>query len=456
MGLEHTTIALLTPYGGGNIGDGAIQTAVIKNLTNIMTGGLSVIFLTLYPDRTTAIHGIPSFPLAVVPIPFYSSRFYKSKAVTSPSDYSYLNRPNDMSRNSSCDGLLTKNLIDLVKRKYFVTRTARMLRRLVTIFIFELSHWLAAYRLLHSVKALIFAGGGQIDDEWGGAWGHPYACFKWSILAVLAKRPIFALSLGASRMPARKLSRFFFRQMLNMADYRSVRDDTSAKIIMDLGVRKSTQVVPDLAFSLDVLYPKNPCALTKDTVVGVGPIGYYRAGCWPQSDDGIYQSYVNALAGCVSHLADRGCKIVFFRSEYTDAEVYDDLNAAISKIIPSGRIIKTFSHTVTDLLSTIAQVDYVIASRLHSLILSFLLGKPSIALSFDPKVESLMRDFGQSAFCLNICTATTNAILSRYEELCNQRVTISAHICDVVRNHQKRLERQYRELSYFLSQIIKS
>ena len=33
---------------------------------------------------------------------------------------------------------------------------------------------------------LVVAGGGQLDEEWGGSWGHPYALMKWAVLARVA------------------------------------------------------------------------------------------------------------------------------------------------------------------------------------------------------------------------------------------------------------------------------
>src|SRR6185437_9395874 len=55
---------------------------------------------------------------------------------------------------------------------------------------------------------LIVSGGGQLDEEWGGAWGHPFALFKWAMLARLAKVPLAFASVGACKA-ASTTSRFF-------------------------------------------------------------------------------------------------------------------------------------------------------------------------------------------------------------------------------------------------------
>ena len=91
----------------------------------------------------------------------------------------------------------------------------------------ELSHIIGGYRFLKDVDVLIISGGGQLQDIWGGPWGHPYAMLKWTLLARLrGAKPIF-LSIGFSGLDAR-LSRFFTRKSLSLAAYRSYRDPGSS------------------------------------------------------------------------------------------------------------------------------------------------------------------------------------------------------------------------------------
>ena len=49
----------MTPYTGGNLGDGAIQEAVIENLKVIFPSAAFCLF-ALDPPTTTALHGVPS------------------------------------------------------------------------------------------------------------------------------------------------------------------------------------------------------------------------------------------------------------------------------------------------------------------------------------------------------------------------------------------------------------
>ena len=80
-------------------------------------------------------------------------------------------------------------------------------------------HSLAGYRVLRSQDLLLFSGGGQLDEEYGGAWRLPLAYFKWALLARVAGIPCAMTSIGAGRIkiPA---SRFFISIALRMCCYR--------------------------------------------------------------------------------------------------------------------------------------------------------------------------------------------------------------------------------------------
>ena len=56
-------VALLTPYDGGNLGDAAIQEALIANLRQY-DPRVHLYGITLHPESTAARHGIPCYPLA--------------------------------------------------------------------------------------------------------------------------------------------------------------------------------------------------------------------------------------------------------------------------------------------------------------------------------------------------------------------------------------------------------
>ena len=72
-------VALLTPYTGGNLGDAAIQDAMIANLRRRMPSA-QFLGITLNCDNFLKQHGVGAFPLLAESMPFsYRSRSSSDK-----------------------------------------------------------------------------------------------------------------------------------------------------------------------------------------------------------------------------------------------------------------------------------------------------------------------------------------------------------------------------------------
>src|SRR5690606_39210187 len=115
----------------------------------------------------------------------------------------------------------------------------------------EIEHVRGAVALLKKVDTLVVSGGGQLDDYWGGPWGHPYALAKWTLLARLMRRRVVVLSVGFGTLESR-MSRLLTRIALRWAHYRSYRDEGSRRLMRAAVFRPADAdpVLPDLAFSL--------------------------------------------------------------------------------------------------------------------------------------------------------------------------------------------------------------
>ena len=72
-------VALLTPYDGGNLGDAAIQEALIGNFRKYEPQ-VQLYGITLHPESTAARHHIPCYPLAAISRPYYLAK--KAPAVS--------------------------------------------------------------------------------------------------------------------------------------------------------------------------------------------------------------------------------------------------------------------------------------------------------------------------------------------------------------------------------------
>ena len=292
-------VALLTPYDGGNLGDAAIQEALISNFRRFHSP-LQISGITLDPERTAALHGIPCYLLAINSRPHYK---VKTRSATESTDDAKTNLPDE-----------TGSEVDFFSRLRRRARLSAFLKPIRALFRLakECRHVLQSYLLLREVDLLVVAGGGQLDEEWGGIWGHPYALMKWSVLARLAGAKTVFLSVGSCRIESR-VSRKFVQMALSFALYRSYRDQGSREIALGISPAADGPVVPDLAFSLPSTR-NEPLSETirKPLHVGVSPIAFSRPGLWPTERAAAYERYMTELGAFVTWLLSRGASVTLF------------------------------------------------------------------------------------------------------------------------------------------------
>ena len=390
-------VALLTPYDGGNLGDSAIQDAMIENIRRSLPG-VRLTGISLSCEEFLKRHGVEGFPLCETDRPFY--RMVRGRSDQPPTErQTFLESLTQKTRNS-------RAVRGVAKR---VPVLGAGLKR-IQICKQELRHWIAAYRFLRTQDMLIVSGGGQLDEEWGGPWGHPFALFKWAILARIARVPYAFASVGACTVRS-TTSRFFLSVALGLARYRSFRDRNSRDIAASLLKRASEDpIVPDLAFGISVPEPQESTpirSLAADRmVIAISPIAFAKPYNWPRADANQYHRYLKQLTHVVSILLKRGCFLVLLTSSRGDDEsvipdildgLEDDAKARIEQqvYVPQFTTWKAFANIMRE-------VDLLIASRLHSTILGFVTHRPTIAISFEPKVDWVMNDLGQTEFLLPI------------------------------------------------------
>jgi len=305
-------VALLTPYDGGNLGDAAIQEALIGNFQKYDPQA-QFYGITLHPENTAERHHIPCYPLAAISRPYYHAKKEPSVSPANLSATSPLGK-----------SVEAPTFFERVKSalRGFLFRTG--LKPLVR-FVQECVHILRSYRLLRNVDMLVVAGGGQLDEEWGGSWGHPYALAKWAVLARAARTAVMFLSVGGCRTDLWLTNRFL-KVALSLACYRSYRDEGSRQIARAITPTADGPVVPDLAFSLSFITQPST-ATTKSTGlrVGVSPITYARTGMWPTEDAAQYERYMTELVLFVGALLKRGTCVTLFSSSSPDEQLFDDL-----------------------------------------------------------------------------------------------------------------------------------
>jgi polysaccharide pyruvyl transferase WcaK-like protein len=450
-GRQHESrIALLTPYNGGNLGDAAIQDALIANL-RLRLPGVQFSGISLNNRKFVEQHGSASFPLCVSDRPSYAMEWenvpgsYEMKMKVGPSS----------AQQGASSSKSLKQALKQVPVLGWCLKRAFSLGRLVSR---EVRHCAQGYRFLRTHDLLIVSGGGQLDEEWGGAWGHPFALFKWGVLARMARIPYVIASVGACKVDS-TTCRFFLSAALRMASYTSFRDEKSREVASGLLARAAEDpIVPDLAFSVPPSEFPPPADIRSisqgRTVVAISPIAYYKPGSWPNEDSALYRQYVQKMAQIVLKLLERGCfPVIVYSSIGDDDRVIPDILGSIgeeSRTRFAQQMHIPAIRTWKDLVAVLRDADYLIASRLHSAILGFATHTPTIAISFDPKVDWVMEDLGQTDYLLQIRNFAAGNVIEALDRIEARADGVAEQIGSYQRRILAALALQYDALAEFV------
>jgi polysaccharide pyruvyl transferase WcaK-like protein len=436
---------LITPSGWGNLGDAAIQDAVIAYLRQRYPD-CEIIAFSLNPEDTERRHGVPAYPISGISIiPGYWVRTERTKSALSQGS-------EDGTEQSAVTSTDEPGVKATLRRIPLVFSALRLLRRLLKPaenaarkVYGDFRHVLRSVALCRGATALIVSGGGQIDEYWGGAWGHPYTLLKWALISRLTGSDYVILGVGTGTVSS-SVSRFFIRRALSMADSRSFRDQKSLEMARDYGAAKDDAVTPDLAFAMDIsgyLGEKESAGAKR---VVISPMCYCDPRIWPTRDAGIYEAYIRKLAEVCARLSDDGWRLVFVPSDTVDNMAIADCVDGLRRNRPnlSDNAIETPEIAgVADLLGAVGSSEAVIASRLHCVLLSFAIHKPVFSLSYDRKVQTLVEEVSQNEYCLEIETFVVDEVVERFKRMVERSDHVSKEIETHVAEFRKSLNRYF-------------
>lgn len=433
-------IGLLTPYTGGNLGDAAIQSAAIDRLREHLPGS-ELIGITLDPETTSRVHGIPCVPLRASP---QIARWLHMPPDVRAAD-ERISQPRERPGSSEvAPGLLARarrHLIPPPARRYLI----RPLRRLRA----ELLHTIRAVGAARRLHVLMVSGGGQLDDYWGGgALGQPYALFKWSLAARVTRTPVVVLGVGVGTLRSRA-ARFFVRRALRMARVVSVRDQGSLDLLRRSGCApRSVEVAPDLAFSASTPDPEEDRPAKAAPVrLGLSPIAFLDPRIWPDADADAYSAHIALLADTGARAIEQGLEVSLFASDTVDHLALQDLERGLLERRPHDAVRTLYLDDLEGLLAYLGTIDIAVASRLHGILLANLMLVPTLALSYDRKVRQYMSDMALGQLCLELRNTDSGEIAARLRETQRAHDDLRRHLAALRRRQRAALDRQYRTVT---------
>jgi polysaccharide pyruvyl transferase WcaK-like protein len=338
------------------------------------------------------------------------------------------------------------------RRASLRNREARPARRLVSAFVAgaeELWQYVRAFHALRGTDIFVVPGTGLITDAYGlHGWG-PYNLFKWTLMARAAGCRVIYLSVGAGPIDT-SAGRLLARSALSLAHYRSYRDHSSRVWLERIGFRTvGDRVYPDLAFGLPgELVPARATAERETRVVGLGLMldaGKYRVrDPVPET----YDLYLDALVAFVEWLLARDYEVRLFLGD-EDVAAVDDFGLVLRDRLGSydeRRVSYRATDSPRDILRELSELDALVATRFHNVLLAFVAGTPAVAISFHHKCTSLMEEMGLAAYCHDINRMDAGRLIAQFEALEEDAEQVKAAIRHRVGELRSALDEQYELL----------
>jgi polysaccharide pyruvyl transferase CsaB len=245
----------------------------------------------------------------------------------------------------------------------------------------------SAVRLALRESDMLLSGGGSLLQDTTSVRSLLY--YLWVIRLAYAHRvPVmfYAQGIGPLR---RAFSRSVVRIAANRAAYITVRDEPSARLLLSMGVTHPTiEVTADPAFALHPAPSESVLAVCREAGIPAdAPLIGVALRPWGGVGESPVASYAKLLTGLETQC---GARVVLL-----PMQVPGDVRFAEQVAEETGRpdAFPIVRHACSPevLLGIVQKMQVVVAMRLHALIFAARVGALPFALSYDPKVEHLMR-----------------------------------------------------------------
>lgn len=309
-----------------------------------------------------------------------------------------------------------------------------------------------ARKMIEGFDLLVVPGTGIIGDFGQGFLDVPFHLLRWCRAADRASVPVCFLSVGAERVDS-LLTRRVLKYAARHADYRSFRNTDSRENAEKIGIpgASTDPVFPDLAFSLPpAAMPETREVSWPPETVGIGVMGYYG---WNEAEDRgeeIYRDYIGKLKEFVAWLLDRGFRVrPLMGDTRADARPLEDLVDEFGRedasdgrpAFEAGSI-----ENVDDLLREITRTDLVVGTRFHNVLLSLLLERPAISLSYSRKNEALMEQMGLGDLCQEVADFDPSRLIADFERTVSRGAPPTEELRRYNARFRRRLAEQYDEI----------
>lgn len=322
-----------------------------------------------------------------------------------------------------------------------------LLRRVAMWLPTEVYRSLQALKTLRAADMLIVPGTGLLTDAYGFMGSGPYNLLKWSLIARMCGCKIVFISVGAGPLYS-SLGKWLVKSALSLANFRSYRDSASLECLQRIGFEVNCDpVYPDLVFSLpEAILPRDAGRRGKRPIIGLGLMAYAGTYSVAKPSDSIYKRYLDDLIAFAQWLLAHDYDIRLIIGDVSDINVLQEFKSRLRASLGTydeERIIDQPALSIEQLLLQIAEVDIIVGTRFHNVLLALLLNKPLIAISFHHKCVSLMAQMGLAKYCHDINHMNALRLIEQFEDVERNAEELKSVISQRVEQSRSALDEQY-------------
>lgn len=286
---------------------------------------------------------------------------------------------------------------------------------------------------MKEVDVVIFGGGGLFQDD------RLYAVFLWAWQLFWVRwyrKPYFIYATGVGPLRT-KIGRWLTKKAYQKADLITVRDEQSAKLLKEIGVKKEIIVTADPVFlsSPQKEEGKTHAYQPGLVIISLRPWLFYNLK--------IIDTFAEFLKGLKK---ERKVKLVFVSMQELREDDKEILTPLLKQVNGELFIPKDF-ETLLDLLKT---AEFGIGMRYHFMIAALLAHVPLLPLSYSPKTFSLFEGTPMQSQVLKIEDLSAQKLKKAFKELSigyNNRIIYEKAIA---KNLQEKANLAHQKLAEFL------
>lgn len=250
------------------------------------------------------------------------------------------------------------------------------------------------WKLGQVIKAIaaadgVISGGGSLLQDKTGLKSVPYYTGIMMIARYLRK-PFFVYAQGIGPLE-KSISRKLVKFAVTKANFLSVRDQESFDLLRTVGVGGQIELVPDPVMGMEYKKGLNHAWLEKEGLVGESEESFITVAIrdWPSPS---FPDFKKKIVEVLDRCSTVGYKVVFLpmHGEHDDA-----FSREIMAAMKNNAFIFPYNASIEEKISLIGDSSLLIGMRLHALIFAAIAHTPMVGISYDPKIDSFIKQVGQ-------------------------------------------------------------